>query len=163
MTQPRILVIDDDRSILELVCELLADAGYAVHGTVDAIEGLSLVREQAPDLIVLDMRMPIMNGWQFKQALDEHELAVPIVVMTAAQNARQWASEVDAIGYVAKPFDIDNLLSVVEGSLTENHEDSASQDSVSRISLLGELSNLMRRVPRVAPALALPRTARGAC
>lgn len=112
MTQ-RILVIDDDQPILELVNEILADAGYEVRATLDAVEGLAWLDAELPDLIVLDMRMPVLDGWGFKEALVERGVDVPIVVMTAAQNARRWAREIEAVGYLAKPFDIDDMLRVV--------------------------------------------------
>ncbi|MCK9487299.1 MAG: response regulator [Dehalococcoidia bacterium] len=109
----RILVIDDDPSILALVSALLRSAGYEVTSTPDAVEGLRLLLADQPDLVVLDMRMPVMNGWQFSQELKARGISVPIVVMTAAQDARAWAEEIDAAGYIGKPFDIDRLLEEV--------------------------------------------------
>jgi DNA-binding response OmpR family regulator len=113
----RILVVDDDRSILALVCELLSDAGYRVQGTADPVEGLRLVQTFDPGLIVLDMRMPVLDGWQFRDELVARAIDTPIIVMTAAQDARRVAQEIQAAGYVAKPFDIDELLHVVGGIL----------------------------------------------
>ncbi|MEX2373803.1 MAG: response regulator [Dehalococcoidia bacterium] len=110
----RILVIDDDSSILALVCSLLRDVGYDVTGVSDATEGLRLIQSARPDLIVLDMRMPKMDGWQFSSQLVERGIDIPVVVMTAAQDARRWAQEINAIGYVEKPFDIDRLLDEVQ-------------------------------------------------
>lgn len=115
----RILVVDDDSSILALVCSLLRDVGYDVTGVSDATEGLRLVQSSVPDLIVLDMRMPKMDGWQFSRELAERKIEVPIVVMTAAQDARRWAQEIGAVGYVEKPFDIDRLLDEVQRVLSE--------------------------------------------
>ncbi len=109
----RILVIDDDPSILALVTALLQSAGYEVTSTPDATEGLRLLVADQPDLVVLDMRMPVMNGWQFSQELKARGISVPIVVMTAAQDARAWAEEIEAAGYIGKPFDIDRLLEEV--------------------------------------------------
>jgi two-component system, chemotaxis family, chemotaxis protein CheY len=115
----RILVIDDDLPILELVREILEDIGYEVQATVDSTEALRWLDATPPDLIVLDMRMPVLDGWGFKQALDERGVDVPIVVMTAARNARRWAREVGAAGYLAKPFDIDDMVRIVERVLRE--------------------------------------------
>ena len=60
------------------------------------------------------MRMPVMDGWGFARALRERGIKLPILVMTAAQDARRWAQEIDAEGYLAKPFDLLDLLSAVE-------------------------------------------------
>jgi DNA-binding response OmpR family regulator len=116
----RILVVEDEAPILEVVAEILSDSGYEVHTTLDARDGLLLVQSLQPDLIILDMRMPRLDGWEFERALRERSMRVPIVVMTAAQNARQWASEINAEGYISKPFNIDELTSEVERVLTAN-------------------------------------------
>jgi len=68
-----------------------------------------------PHLILLDMKMPIMNGWQFAiEYLDKHDHESPIVVMTAAADAEQRANDIHAIGWIAKPFDLDMLLGKVK-------------------------------------------------
>lgn len=121
----RIMVVDDDPSILALVTALLRSSGYEVDSTPDAVEALRLVMADAPDLIVLDMRMPVMDGWQFSRELDERGVSVPIVVMTAAQDARAWAREIGAVGYVGKPFDIDRLLEEVERAVGGKRDGSA--------------------------------------
>ncbi len=59
------------------------------------------------------MRMPILNGWEVARALRKRGVATPIVVMTAAQDARLWSEQIDAAGYLAKPFDLDDLLAMV--------------------------------------------------
>ena len=60
------------------------------------------------------MRMPVLSGWEVARALHQQQVAVPIVVMTAARDARAWAREIDAAGYLAKPLDILDLLDTVE-------------------------------------------------
>jgi DNA-binding response OmpR family regulator len=60
------------------------------------------------------MRMPVLDGWGFARELGARGMKVPIVVMTAAQDARRWADEIGADGYVAKPFDLTDLLAAVE-------------------------------------------------
>jgi CheY-like chemotaxis protein len=63
--------------------------------------------------MLLDMRMPVLDGWGVFRALVERAIRVPVVVMTAAQDARRWADEVGAAAHLAKPFDIDDLFGVV--------------------------------------------------
>lgn len=111
----RILVVDDDDSIRGLVSEILLDGGYAVAQARNGQLALrTLEQDGAFDLIVLDMRMPVVDGWQFASRVAELKLEIPIVVMTAAQDARRWAEEVGAAGYIAKPFGIDELIEAVE-------------------------------------------------
>jgi two-component system, response regulator, stage 0 sporulation protein F len=118
MPQPEtILVVDDDPDILQTVVDILADEGYAVVSASNGAEALDMLARVSPAVIVLDMRMPVMDGWQFVQALPPSQRATPIIVMTAAQDARQWAREVGAAGYVAKPFDLLELLDMVARQL----------------------------------------------
>lgn len=66
-----------------------------------------------PALVLLDMRMPRLDGWGFARALRERGRTPPIVVMTAARDARRWADEIGARGYLAKPFELGELLEAV--------------------------------------------------
>ena len=112
--QPEILIIDDDPAILETVAEILIDEGYRVRMAANGLEGLAALEQQLPALVLLDMRMPVLDGWGFVRALRERGLQVPFVVMTAAQDARRWAQEVGATAYLSKPFDLLELLAAVE-------------------------------------------------
>jgi DNA-binding response OmpR family regulator len=67
-----------------------------------------------PSVILLDMRMPVLDGWGFAERLRERRLPYPIVVMTAAESARRWAEEIGADAYIAKPFDVNELLQIIE-------------------------------------------------
>ena len=108
-----ILVVDDDVSILEMVMQILRAEGYPVVGAKNGVEGLAEIDRKAPSLILLDMRMPRMDGWEFAAALRKRGIASPVVVMTAADNAKRWADEVSANGFVTKPFEILELLASV--------------------------------------------------
>ena len=109
-----ILVVEDDPAVLRVVVRALEVEGYAVASARNGAEALTEVESDRPLLILLDMHMPVMDGWRFKQALGQRGLDVPIVVMTAAVNAASYADDIQANGYLGKPFDIDELLSVVE-------------------------------------------------
>ncbi|MBI3970836.1 MAG: response regulator [Chloroflexi bacterium] len=67
-----------------------------------------------PLLVLLDMRMPVLDGWGFARRLRERGMDLPIVVMTAAQDAKCWAQEIGAAGYVPKPFELPDLINAVE-------------------------------------------------
>ena len=111
-----ILVVDDDPAIRETVTEILEWQGYPVATASDGAEALRLIETiQGLDrtghlLLLLDMRMPILDGWGVARALKERGLEIPIIVMTAARDARIWAEQVDAAAYLAKPFELDDLL-----------------------------------------------------
>jgi CheY-like chemotaxis protein len=111
----RILVIDDDESIREMIALILDDQGLQVCTARDGHEALALIAQDAPDLILLDMKMAHMDGWQFAsryRALTGQR--APLVVITAARDAAERAAEIAADGYLAKPFDLDDLLRVID-------------------------------------------------
>lgn len=109
-----ILVVDDDPSIRSTVAEFLALEGYPVATAANGAEALTAVEQGPPAIVLLDMRMPVLDGWGFAEALRKRDIAVPLVVMTASQHTKQWAEEVGAVGYLAKPFDLLELLTAVE-------------------------------------------------
>jgi CheY-like chemotaxis protein len=109
-----ILVVDDDVSIRMAVAEILAFEGYNVASAANGAEALEAVERLNPSLVLLDMRMPVLDGWGFARELRARGHRPPILVMTAAQSARRWAEEIGAQGYLAKPFDLSELLRVVE-------------------------------------------------
>jgi CheY-like chemotaxis protein len=113
MSRP-ILVVDDDESILATIAELLDMEGYQVQTAVNGVDALNRLDTSDPSLVLLDMRMPVMDGWGFARALHARGRRVPILVMTAAQDAQAWADEVGAAGFVAKPFDLPDLLHAIE-------------------------------------------------
>ena len=108
----RVLVVDDDPSIVAVVSEILRAEGHDVVTAANGAEALVLVDDSS--LILLDMRMPVLDGWGFARAFRATGKRMPIVVMTAAENARRWADEIGADGYLAKPFELDTLISTVE-------------------------------------------------
>jgi CheY-like chemotaxis protein len=109
-----VFVVDDDEDLRMMVALVLQTEGYIVREASDGVEALEELRRGLPDLILLDMRMPRMDGWEFgRRVRDMHGHKIPIVVMTAAEHAEKRASEVDADDFVAKPFDIDKVLRIV--------------------------------------------------
>ncbi len=103
------LVIDDDPDIRELLCTVLADEGWDARPAANGREGLALLERWEPDLIVLDLMMPVMDGWTFAQRMRER-WRIPIVVLSAATNVGTHAGRIGAVGVVSKPFDLDRLL-----------------------------------------------------
>jgi CheY-like chemotaxis protein len=108
-----ILVVDDERDIRSTVAEMLELEGYAVDEAANGADALDAVDRRTPDVILLDMRMPVLDGWGFAAELRNRGKRIPIVVMTAARDAARWADEIAANGALAKPFAFDELLRVV--------------------------------------------------
>lgn len=124
-----ILVVDDDETILSTVCDILQFEGYSTECATNGEEGLRLLETVRPKLVLLDMRMPVLDGWQFAQILKERGIRIPIVVMTAAQDAKEWAREIEANGYLPKPFDYLDLLAAVEAHMARNGNSNGNGNS----------------------------------
>lgn len=110
----RVLVVDDDDAIRQFIQMALEGSGYEVATAEDGQEALAAVQAAPPRVILLDMRMPIMDGWAFTRAYRETPPPhAPIVVLTAARDAGEYASDVDADAFLAKPFNLRELLGLV--------------------------------------------------
>ena len=110
----RVLVVDDDDAIRQVIQMALEGSGYEVATAEDGQEALAAVQAAPPRVILLDMRMPIMDGWAFTRAYRETPPPhAPIVVLTAARDAGEYASDVDADAFLAKPFNLRELLGLV--------------------------------------------------
>ncbi len=112
---PHVLVIEDDRSIREMLSQALEIEGYKVSAAANGAEGIRLLNEgPLPGVILLDLMMPVMNGWQFmeaKKALPPNLQAVPVAVISAYSERAQ---ELPCQAILKKPIDLDVLLEMVE-------------------------------------------------
>ncbi len=118
MTGKSVLIVDDNDDIREVLEMVLEQEGYVVSQACNGHEALNMAARAMPDLILLDMKMPVMNGWEFAAALRRaHPLRAPIVVLSAAEDARRRAAEIGAQGWVGKPFDLNDLLAAVRRNL----------------------------------------------
>jgi DNA-binding response OmpR family regulator len=115
----RILVVDDDPAIRNMLRLTLLDEGYTVVTAADGAEALARVDDSAPHLILLDLMMPVMDGWEtYRHLTAEGRSHPPIMVITAGQfsdRARRELREVAEV--INKPFDLDHLLGAVEAHL----------------------------------------------
>jgi len=114
MREITILVVDDEADIRATVSAMLEIEGYDVAEASNGADALHVLEERRPDLILLDMRMPILDGWGFAAELRRRGHRTPIVVMTAARDAAHWAAEIAAAAFVAKPFGFEDLIAAVE-------------------------------------------------
>ncbi len=114
----KVLIVEDDEAIRALVHDLLEDAGYDVHEARSGRDGIERVRAVRPDLILLDKLMPDGDGTAFAR---EYHAArgphAPIVALSAAADASDWATQIGAAAYLGKPLDIDELVRVVRAAI----------------------------------------------
>jgi CheY-like chemotaxis protein len=110
--RPHVLVVDDDDAIREVIAEVLRDEGYDVASAGNGLQALDALRQNPPDLVLLDLMMPVMSGWEFLEEIQASTKwsRIPIVVVSA-MNA-PGVSE-----HLAKPIDLEHLLATV-GRLT---------------------------------------------
>jgi two-component system, chemotaxis family, chemotaxis protein CheY len=108
-------VVDDNADLRRLLALLIETLEVDVATAEDGLAALGAVERRRPDLILLDMKMPVMDGWTFVQELDRRAIPRPrIVVLTAAADPGDRAAEVGAEAWLPKPFDPDGLLELVE-------------------------------------------------
>ena len=118
--QRLLLVVDDDEATRMLLTELFNAHGYAVVLAENGEQALKQLLDYAPDLVVLDLQMPVMDGWRFRaeQLLSNVRVAaVPVVILTGTENAAKSARALRAAGFVEKPFEPDLLLGAVLNAL----------------------------------------------
>ena len=117
----RILVVDDDESIRQFIAMALGDRGYEIFTAEHGRAALERIATTPPDLILLDMRMPVMDGWAFAQAYRKAPGPhAPVVVLTAARDAEQYANQIAADAFLPKPFDLRSLHEVVAGFMARD-------------------------------------------
>ena len=127
----RILIIDDDTKLAEAVERYLTGVGYKVIVASDGREGLQKLYAHQPDLILLDIMMPGMDGWQVSRHIRE-ALSVPIIMLTArGQEAEQVKGlRMGADDYVVKPFSLRELEARIQAVLRRAHLASSPEDGV---------------------------------
>jgi two-component system chemotaxis response regulator CheY len=110
-----ILIVDDDESIRELLRLHLSGAGYVVDVAPDAITAGYMILRRPPDLIITDIAMPHMDGFEFVAALkaDKSLPRIPVVFLTSMEDGDHRGKELGAVGYITKPVRADRLLSLV--------------------------------------------------
>jgi DNA-binding response OmpR family regulator len=129
----KILMVDDDDHLADVVREVLRDAGYSVATVRHGAAALELIDHVTPDLILLDLTMPIMDGWSFvAQYRRSARAAARILLLTANPQAPEIAKTLQADGYVQKPFDIAQLVEVIERELAQLTRDSSGRSTTSR-------------------------------
>jgi DNA-binding response OmpR family regulator len=144
----RILIADDDPDIRQLVIYALADEGHEVSVAKDGQEAVDHVAESPPDLMLLDIMMPELDGYDVLRTLDERGIRgfTKILVLTAKGSERDWKLGYDlgADRYMTKPFDPDELLQTVNDMLTASNEEleAKREEEQDRANLLSQLESI---------------------
>lgn len=112
-----VLVVDDDPATRNMLALLMQSEGYVTSTAHNGADALEYLREsgQRPCVILLDLNMPIMTGWEFRleQKRDPELASIPIAIISADRSLQQQPFSIDAIAYFQKPLDIDDLLALV--------------------------------------------------
>lgn len=111
----KILIVEDDPPTLKLLESFLLANGYQVQTAVDGVAGLEKMKQERPDLILLDVMMPRLDGYGFVREVkkDARFRGVPIVVLTAREMMRDMFVQEGIKEYVTKPYDPDELLGIL--------------------------------------------------
>ena len=106
-----VLVVDDDPDILQTLALCLSTEGYRVEMAANGKEALEMLSGERPAVILLDLMMPVMDGWQFVAEMDRRgERAAPLLILSADRAVQGHATKLKADAFLAKPFDLDELL-----------------------------------------------------
>jgi len=126
----RVLVVDDENDILELISIILSDNDITVYKAKDGLSGLEIARKKKPDLILLDIMMPEIDGWEVLKILkiDDETRNIPVAMLTCKTEIKDKVLGIQegAIDYITKPFLTDDIIKKVKNLLTkEGKEDSS--------------------------------------
>lgn len=124
MSSKKILIVDDDRNICEVLRLYLGHEGYQLTFATDGSSALDQYRQVQPDLILLDLMLPMINGWEVCKLI-RHESQVPIIMLTAKESIDDKISGLDigADDYIVKPFDPKEVLARIRALLRRARSD----------------------------------------
>jgi CheY-like chemotaxis protein len=146
-----VLLVEDEPALRHFARILLSHHGYDVLVARDGKEAIARLNGRCPDLIVLDLHMPVMNGWQFRaeqRRLPSPLASIPVLLMTGEVDADACAATLDAIGVVKKPFAPNALLDAVATAIRQHRTNRETAQTLARADAV------VARVPEVAE----PRT-----
>ncbi|MGH9613652.1 MAG: response regulator [Bryobacteraceae bacterium] len=123
----RILLVEDNEMNRDMLLRRLAKRGFDVLAAVDGAEGLRLASENSPDLILMDMSLPVVDGWEATRRLkrDPGTSRIPVIALTAhvLESDRQMALEAGCDGFETKPVDLNQLIATIDRLLAGNRPD----------------------------------------
>lgn len=133
----KILVVEDDKDIQEIVAEILKAEGYEVVTAGNGLEGYTHFKEDEPDLIILDVMMPKMDGYQMAKLVRQKDQAIPIIMLTALEEEYDEIKgfEIGVDDYIAKPFSFNILIKRVKAVLRRNSKEQSNHLEIQEIIL----------------------------
>jgi two-component system OmpR family response regulator len=158
MTSRRILVVDDEENLRTMLVAALRHSGYEVHEAADGAEGFRATRELRPDLIVLDVMMPVLDGFAMCRRLREAGDRTPVIFLTARGAAADKVEGLNLGGddYLPKPFSLDELIARVEAVSRRFEREPSARDVYTVADLV--LDDVAHRVTRAGTELHLSPT-----
>jgi CheY-like chemotaxis protein len=110
------VVVEDDTDLQYLYRLKLEREGFTVATAANGVDGLKIAEEFAPDIILLDLMMPVMNGWDFRRKQREMvDLArIPVLLMSAGAHMDAASGDLDVVGFMSKPVEVEDLLAKVK-------------------------------------------------
>lgn len=161
-----ILIVDDDSQLRNSFGRLLDQEGYSVRTASTGESGVQKAREEMPDLVIMDVRMPGMDGLEAFRLIREHDQRVPVIIMTAygTTDTAIQATKMGAFDYILKPFDIPEMLGLIEqalevGRLAREHVEMGGEPTEAPAgSLIGNsraMNSVYKAIGRSAPTDAL--------
>jgi twitching motility two-component system response regulator PilH len=116
-TMLRILIVEDSLTILQMASEVLAEAGYQVVQAMNGEDAIEIAASQQPDLILLDLILPKMNGYEVCRQIKSSDQTshIPVIMITSKtkDSDRYWGMEQGADDYITKPFDVQALVEII--------------------------------------------------
>jgi DNA-binding response OmpR family regulator len=115
MRNKKVMVCDDDRGILDLIELIMEDAGFLVISEINSLNAISRIEKEKPDLLILDIWMPVLSGDQVLKSIKASSSIVnlPVIMYSASTEGESIAKVAGADDYIAKPFDLDELVNKV--------------------------------------------------
>lgn len=117
-----ILVVDDDMDVGDLLADMMRDEGHQVRVARNGREGFTIIRERRPDLVLLDVEMPMLTGPEMAYAMFLHDAGleeIPVVLVSGVLDLPRVAASVGTPYFLAKPYGFDKLLTIVGKALAE--------------------------------------------
>ncbi len=123
----QILIVEDDAALLEALGQVLIDEGYDLLSARDGLEAVNCLKKgNRPEVILLDLSMPVVNGWEFRmfQKRDPDLAQIPVILITAGGYTREEVAWLEPSALLPKPLDLPLLLSIIRRfcASTEQHE-----------------------------------------
>jgi len=109
-----IVIVEDSPDLRRIVASTLLSEGYEVLSAADGVDALRVLEQTDPWLLLLDIQLPRMDGRQLIEEMKARRIRTKVIIMTGTQNARQAAQDMQADGYLAKPFELDELSKIAE-------------------------------------------------